>query len=1197
MAAHSCCGGLKKVTYLEKVTHPLAISVLVLRKSKLWQFTPKNGKGLSMKTLAQIFTNWPEAGTMRRLASEVTRFVHTSKFRKSSQRSSLSYSKKGEPNMRTLRFLRRGIFRFLLVLLVVTIGVGTVVRVSQLANSLEPATAKPGQQSHPIAPHNALTGNPVVAGVQANNCLSFQPQGSLAAFNGWMGDVSERSVAVSGETAVVGLPYDTIGNFARRGSVQVFVRSGSTWSFQQQLIASDGARDDRFGHSVAISGDTIVVGAFLANIGNKADQGAAYVFQRTGTTWNFVQKLLAPDGDRSDYFGLSVSIHNDTILVGAPNDRTLLGFAEFVKGSAYVFVRGGGWSFQQKLVLADSSLNDLSGGVVRVNGDTALLQVGGAVYVWVRSGITWSQQEILLPPAGGGFGFSLALDGDTAAIGAPNETIGANSNQGAAYIFLRIGTAWSLQQKVMIPGGSAGSSFAFNLALSGNKLVASASGSGAVLGGGNLVYVFGRIGSVWNQVQLLTTAEGYGFSGGLALDGTVLAIVANGFPNRGLAHAFTCSPCPAVTVSPTTLPFAKVGLFYNQTITATGGTAPYSFTVSNGTLPSGLSLSSTGVLSGTPTTPGVASLSVKTTDANGCTGVRAYELEVAPPCTPLSITPSTLPAGLVGTPVNISLASEGGSYPYVLSLSAGSLPPGISLTSREGGGNLIGTPTNGGIYNFTLQVMDRFDCVNTQSYTWLIHPLCSPDLSPISNNVNASGGTFSFNVIAPSCTWVTIISAPWLTVTMNASGTGNATVTYSVAPNIASARIGLITVNNQNFTVNQAAGSPLQFYPLASPVRLLDTRNGAAACTTPNAPLTGGASRTQLGRGTCTIPANAVALTGNITTVQSGGGYLTIYPSDAAQPTVANSNYGVYQVVNNVFTTGLGAVDGSFKIFATTNTDVVVDVSGYYAPPSPSGLYFHPLPAPIRLLDTRPNATGYATPGVKLTGNADTAQLARGLTHNGVTIPATAQAIVGNATTVDPGGGWLTLYPQGVTRPNAASSNYNAGDIMNAPFTVGLSATGEFMMYVTSSTHMIVDVLGYYSADATDVNGTGLLFTPLASPVRLLDTRVGATGCDTPGAPLLAGSTRLQTASGSCTLPATAQAIVGNVTTVNPWDGYLTFFPSSVATPPFVATSNFTAGQIFNRHFSVGLGGDGKFKIYTFAPTDLVVDVSGYFTP
>jgi hypothetical protein len=132
------------------------------------------------------------------------------------------------------------------------------------------------------------------------------------------------------------------------------------------------------------------------------------------------------------------------------------------------------------------------------------------------------------------------------------------------------------------------------------------------------------------------------------------------------------------------------------------------------------------------------------------------------------------------------------------------------------------------------------------------------------------------------------------------------------------------------------------------------------------------------------------------------------------------------------------------------------------------------------------------------------------------------------------------------------------------------------------------------------VNGTGLLFTPLPKPVRLLETRAGFTGCYSTGTPLLAGSTRTQPARGACdgvTIAATARGIVGNATVVNTSGGFLTFWPSD-ATQPTVATSNFAAGQTFNRHFTVGLGAsDGAFKIFTQFQTDLVIDVSGFFAP
>ncbi|MFN0120673.1 MAG: hypothetical protein ACKV2V_09240, partial [Blastocatellia bacterium] len=201
----------------------------------------------------------------------------------------------------------------------------------------------------------------------------------------------------------------------------------------------------------------------------------------------------------------------------------------------------------------------------------------------------------------------------------------------------------------------------------------------------------------------------------------------------------------------------------------------------------------------------------------------------------------------------------------------------------------------------------------------------------------------------------------------------------------------------------------------------------------------------------------------------------------------------------------------------------------------------------------------------------------------------------------NPAGGFLTMFPADAARPLVASSNVQPGQIMNAPFTVGLSTSGAFRIYPQNQTDLVVDVLGYYSEEATDNNGAGLLFYPLASPVRLLETRPGEPGCNAPAATLAVGTTRTQAARGICgnqVIPANGLGIIGNATVVFPaTGGYLTFWPGN-ATQPTVATSNFVTNSIFNRHFTVGLSGtDGTFKIFTSATTHLVVDMSGYFAP
>lgn len=556
------------------------------------------------------------------------------------------------------------------------------------------------------------------------------------------------------------------------------------------------------------------------------------------------------------------------------------------------------------------------------------------------------------------------------------------------------------------------------------------------------------------------------------------------------------------------------------------------------------------------------------------------------------------------TTVKIALSMDGGSsFPYELAASTpndGSevifLPASIPAAAHaklkiEAIGHIFLGVSDG---TFAVQV-----------------PSCIYSLNSTQAAFAAGGGngTVNVTVVGSGCGWNVSGLPTW--ITSSSSGTINGAADYTVTVNAGtSTRTAAFSIAGQTFTVTQAGSlSGYQYIALPAPVRLLDTRPGASpnACSQPNAPITGGTSRTQAARNFCTIPASAKALTGNITTVNSGGGYLTLYPSDVANaPTISNSNYGVNEVLNNVFTVGLGSSDGAFKIFVYNTTDVVVDMTGYYVPMgTPGGLYFHPLPTPIRLLETRARAelSGCYRPDAPLPAMIDRLQPGR-ITCGGVTIPNAAQTLVGNATVVNNGAGFLTLYPAGVTRPLVASSNFNAGQVRNAPFTVGLSAAGEFNIYSIATTDLIVDVLGYYSVEANDVNGTGLLFTSLASPVRLLETRstpANLPGCFKPNAPLAAYSTRTQPARGLCeeqTIPATALSVVGNATVVFPGAlGYLTFWPSSVMQPT-IATSNFTVGQVFNRHFTVGLdNADGAFKIFTTATTELVVDVAGFFAP
>jgi uncharacterized repeat protein (TIGR01451 family) len=320
---------------------------------------------------------------------------------------------------------------------------------------------------------------------------TWTQQQQLTASDATALDQFGTAVSISGNTAVVGANAKNSG----QGAAYVFVRSGGVWTQQQELTASDGAANDGFGGSVLVSGDTAVIGAF----GKNSNQGAAYVFVRSGGVWSQQQKLTASDGAVGDYFGLSVSVSGDTAVIGAYGKNGN-------QGATYVFVRSGGvWSQQQKLTASDSAAQNDFGVSVSVTGDTAVIGANGnnssqgAAYVFVRSGGVWSQQQKLTASdglTGDYFGYSVSVSGDTAVIGAR----GKNSGQGAAYVFVRSGVVWSQQQKLTASDGAANDIFGQRVAVSGDTAVIGAYGKN---GGVGAAYVFVRSGVVWSQQQEL----------------------------------------------------------------------------------------------------------------------------------------------------------------------------------------------------------------------------------------------------------------------------------------------------------------------------------------------------------------------------------------------------------------------------------------------------------------------------------------------------------------------------------------------------------------------------------------------------------------------------------------------------------------------------------------------------------------------
>jgi len=420
-------------------------------------------------------------------------------------------------------------------------------------------------------------------GMNADAERGLIQQAKLIAADGGGGDFFGYSVALSldGNTAIAGVYDADVGGHANQGAAYVFTRSGATWSQQAKLTAADGDTDDQFGSSVALSsdGNTVIAGA-EATVGGNANQGAVYVFTRSGSSWSQQAKLTAAEGAAYDLFGSSVALSSDGDIAIAGAYNVEVG-GNTHQGAAYVFTRSGSsWNQQAELTAADGAAYDSFGYSVALSldGNAAIAgaydaHVGGhanqgAAYVFTRSGSSWSQQAKLTAADGAAedlFGCSVALnsDGNTAIAGAEHADVGGNANQGAAYVFTRSDSSWSQQAKLTASdGGARGDDFGGSVALSSDGNTAIAGARYAYVGGNanqGAAYVFTRSGSFWSQQAKLIASDGgandsFGYSVALSSDGNTaiagaLEATVGGNANQGAAYVFYNDVIP--TVGPT----------------------------------------------------------------------------------------------------------------------------------------------------------------------------------------------------------------------------------------------------------------------------------------------------------------------------------------------------------------------------------------------------------------------------------------------------------------------------------------------------------------------------------------------------------------------------------------------------------------------------------------------------------------------
>lgn len=444
-------------------------------------------------------------------------------------------------------------------------------------------------------------------------------QAYIKASNTGTADFFGRSADISADTLVVGAYGERSNSLGvngiegdnsapSAGAAYVFVRTGTSWSQQAYLKASNTEAVDFFGWAVTIDGDTIAVAAASKSTslsgeassttginGDETDNGApgsgaVYIFLRTGTTWTQEAYIKASNAEEGDHFGASISLSSDTLIVGAPDEDSDAGAGAGGQadnsapsaGAAYIFTRNGTtWTQQFYLKAFNSDAGDEFGTAVAVDGDTAVVgspheasagtfigtllsgnnaQDAGAAYIFVRTGTSWAQQAYVKASntgSGDQFGQSCTISNDTVCVGATLEDSSATGidgaqynddtpNSGAAYVFVRNGTTWSQEAYLKASNTGAQDQFSSNeIDLDGNILAIGARGECGFSSGVNsdqssdspcftptgAIFVFERTGTTWEQLAYIkasTPTPGDGFASSVSVSGGTVVV---GAPN------------------------------------------------------------------------------------------------------------------------------------------------------------------------------------------------------------------------------------------------------------------------------------------------------------------------------------------------------------------------------------------------------------------------------------------------------------------------------------------------------------------------------------------------------------------------------------------------------------------------------------------------------------------------------------------
>jgi hypothetical protein len=517
----------------------------------------------------------------------------------------------------------------------------------------------------------------------------------------------------------------------------------------------------------------------------------------------------------------------------------------------------------------------------------------------------------------------------------------------------------------------------------------------------------------------------------------------------------------------------------------------------------------------------------------------------------------------------------------------------VSAAASDGNANSLSI-TDGGatvtINQSVVPVLSGLSCTPS-TLTPPATSTCTVSLS------GAASGTTTIN-LSSDLSAATVPASVNITTGLSSANFTVTTSTVSVtSPALITAMFG---GNSQSFPLILTPSAGLAFYSL-TPCRIADTRAGFGFSGYFGPPsLVADATRSfPVQQSACGVPDTAQAYSLNITVMPHGTslGYLTAWPTGLTAPSVSTVNSPNGFVVANAAIVSAGT-SGAISVLASDDTDVLIDIDGYFAPASgPQALSFYGV-TPCRVADTR---TGFG-----FSGAFGPPSLEEGATRNfpvqqsSCAIPSAAQVYSVRMTVLPPAAlGYLTTWPENLAQPDVSTLNAPGGGVVGnqAMVPAGTETGGPISVYVSNTTNLLIDINGYFGSPGS----TGALTYYPMTPCRIADTRTGFGFTGAFGPPsLVGGATRsFPVQQSSCGIPSSAQAYSLNLTTVVPAEGslgWLTAFPDGDTTP-VASTVNAPDGGVVASSAIVPAGAEGSISVYASSATNLLLDISGYFAP